>query len=193
MGLSERQLDYLSCNPLESITAQFLTPGCKPGNLMKNPSMIFEILKAEDTALNAQNGIQPVLLQRRACCCQEQSLLLQRTALEQISRPFLRNKSSHLQGKTKHRSGSATLSCSNIHTHQEGWTLLKWCFLVPKLDVQLSSADSQGRTQTLVPGHTQHRFNETLNMMHALLWRASTSHTDTGSSIKLPVQSVAQL
>lgn len=45
-----------------------------------NPSMIFEILRVGGTALNAQNDVQPVLLQRSASVVAENSLLLSRTA-----------------------------------------------------------------------------------------------------------------
>lgn len=96
-----------------------------------NPS-IFEVLRVGGTALNSQNDVQPVLLQRSASviaensCCQEQPLLLQRTALEQISRPFLHNKSSRLQGKTYNIADHGQqLSCGNIHTRQECLTLIK--------------------------------------------------------------------
>lgn len=67
------------------------------------------------------------LLSRTASVASENSFRTDFQAfLTQQIQPFAGEDAKH------RRSGSATLSCSNIHTQQEGWTLLKWCCLEPK-------------------------------------------------------------
>lgn len=88
---------------------------------MQNPSMIFEILRVGGTAINAQNGVEPVvaensrLLSRTVSVASENSFRTDFQAfLTQQIQPFAGEDVKHT------RSWSATLYCGNIHTQQEG-------------------------------------------------------------------------